>query len=683
MFLKKLIVPILCTITLSVQSQEVKFGRISKTELSEKFNEKDSSAVATYLYKSQKSYFEYEQSLGFKLITDVHERIKIYAKDGFKYATKKVNLYKNRTDIEKISSLKAITFNLAGNSIEETKLKKDGEFDTELSEFYDQKSFTMPKVREGSVIEYKYRITSPFLSNVDEFVLQHDIPIKHLVASMETPEYLNYRINIKGFLPVRPKKESKPGAIRLKSKSRSNVTTAARTNFSSETINYKKYVDFYELLDVPALADEPFVNNMDNYRSAVKYELSSTQFPNSIMKNYSNTWKGVVKTIYQNTNFGIELNKEGYYEKDLEGSISGVDDAMKKVSLIYDFVRSRVKWNGHYGKYTNDGVRKAYNEKVGNVAEINLMLTSMLRYAGLKANPVLISTRDNGIPLFPTREGYNYVIAGIEYDGDIILLDATSRYSSINVLPIRTLNWEGRLIMENGDSKTISMTPKVKSQDMVMMEVKLNDDGSIKGKMRQQYKSHNAFLFRTKYNKGTEEAFLEQEEKDNFDVEISNYELKNINDLNKPIVQSYDFAKEDVLEVISSKIYFPPLFHLAENENPFKLENREYPVDFGFPWKDKYIVNTIIPEGYHVVSLPESKIISLPDNLGIFKYTIKSNETTINLKAELVFNVATIPAQYYQTLKEFYRQLVEKETEKVVLSKTFGDEHNESATGSR
>src|SRR5680860_411987 len=215
MFLKKFIAPILFAITFSVQSQEVKFGRVSKAELSEKLNEKDSSAVATYLYKSQKSHFEYEESFGFKLITEVHERIKIYTKEGFKYATKKVNLYKNRADVEQLTSLKAITFNLVGNSIEEAKLKSDGEFDIELSEFYNQKSFTMPQVKEGSVVEYKYQITSPFLSNVDEFVMQHDIPIKHLVASMETPEYLNYRINIKGFLSVRPKKESRTGTIRL------------------------------------------------------------------------------------------------------------------------------------------------------------------------------------------------------------------------------------------------------------------------------------------------------------------------------------------------------------------------------------------------------------------------------------------------------------------------------------
>ena len=59
-------------------------------------------------------------------------------------------------------------------------------------------------------------------------------------------------------------------------------------------------------------------------------------------------------------------------------------------------------------------MRKAYKDKTGNVAEINLMLTAMLRYAGINANPVLVSTRSNGIALFPNRTAFNYVIAAVE-----------------------------------------------------------------------------------------------------------------------------------------------------------------------------------------------------------------------------------------------------------------------------
>ena len=84
----------------------------------------------------------------------------------------------------------------------------------------------------------------------------------------------------------------------------------------------------------------------------------------------------------------------------------------------------------------------------------------MLRYAGLNANPILVSTRSNGIPLFPTTDGFNYVIAGIEVQDAVILLDATERNSFPNILPNRALNWMGRLVRKDGSSSSVASQNK-------------------------------------------------------------------------------------------------------------------------------------------------------------------------------------------------------------------------------
>ncbi len=118
-------------------------------------------------------------------------------------------------------------------------------------------------------------------------------------------------------------------------------------------------------------------------------------------------------------------------------------------------------------------------------------------------------------------------------------------------------------------------------------------------------------------------------------------------------------------------------------ENPFKSEDRKYPVNFAYPWEDNFLINIEIPEGYRVESLPKPIALGLPENLGTFKYNISQNGGTINLKASLEINSALIAPQYYSVLKEFYKQLVEKETEKVVLSKISPDEHTERTAGGR
>jgi len=111
------------------------------------------------------------------------------------------------------------------------------------------------------------------------------------------------------------------------------------------------------------------------------------------------------------------------------------------------------------------------------------------------------------------------------------------------------------------------------------------------------------------------------------------------------------------------------LLFYTQKTNPFKLEDRKFPVDFSSPWKDKYSVSIQIPEGYKVENIPESFAIGLPENLGVFKYQITQKLRKINTTCVLQFNSAIIAPQYYAVLKDFYTQLVAKQSEKIVLVK--------------
>ncbi|MDX1768282.1 MAG: DUF3857 domain-containing protein [Arenibacter troitsensis] len=669
--MKKLLLIYLALNIQFLMGQDYDFGKVSKEELSEKFNSTDSSATASYLYKYRKSFFEYIQNDGFQLVTEIHERVKIYNKDGFDYATKKINLFKDGGDSEKISDLKAFTFNLVNDKIEESKLKSDGEFDIELSKFYDQKSFTMPNVKEGSIIEYKYKVRSPFIAVVDEFKFQHDIPVKKLLAIFDVPEYFNYNVNVKGFLSVVPKIENSTQDITFNTKTRSGGFnyTSSQTTFNTSKISYIKNRSLYEMTDVPALKSEPYVNNIDNYRSSVKFELSYTKFPNAMIKYYSTTWEDVVKTIYESSNFGSELNKTGYFEKDLEALLVDISDPLEKISKIFSFVKSQVKWNGYYGKYTDNGVRQAYNERSGNVAEVNLMLTAMLRSIGLNANPVLVSTRDNGIPVFPTRDGYNYVIAGVEVHSEIVLLDATSFYSTLNILPLRVLNWEGRMIKKDGSSVLVNLYPKNAALESVYLNVELFDEGDMSGELRNVKTGHDGMYYRTEYNGGNEDEFIEKLENKYGGMEISDFELTNSKDLTQPIRESFKFIQDSQVEIIGDRMYFSPLFFLSTKENPFKLEKREFPVDFGYPSENKYRIGITIPEGYVIETLPESAFLRLPDDLGSFMFNITTTANQIQLVVNSKIEESIISPVYYETLKEYFKLMIAKTNEKIVLTK--------------
>jgi hypothetical protein len=666
---KSLFIALLLTIQLGY-SNDIKFGKVSAEEVASTQHALDPEANAAILYKKEWVSFNYRNDDGWTISKEVHYRIKVYNKDGFDWATHQVPLYVSGNDEEKISSVKGFTFNIENGKVVSEKLRNDGVFVEEVNKYRKKASITMPEVKEGSVLDIEYTVISPLFWHMDEFKFQYGIPADQVDVRLDIPEYFVFKQFSKGAYPIAVNQSTKKRSISLSYRETDPSGNLGRSTLRTGNVEFTENVYKASASNMPALLEEKYTSNIDNYRATIKYELASTRFPNSPFKYYSLTWEDVAKSIYKYDNFGNELNKTNYFEEEVDALIAGLSSTEEKAIAIFEHVKNKMTWDNYYGVgCSSKGIKKAYKDGTGNVGEINLMLTAMFRHAGLNANPVLVSTRLHGIPLFPTSDGFNYVVAGLEMNNGVVLFDATEKHGYPDVLPTRALNWVGRLIREDGSSAPIDLMPKSKSADIVMMNVQLNEDGSINGKFRQQYTLNHALSFRNSFNSGTEDSFLEELEKEHGDIEISNYDLKNNAQLSKPVVQSFEFQRDGGFEAISNKIYLSPLFHLTTAENPFKTDKREFPIDFGFPWEDKYIVNIKIPEGYTLESTPEPLAMALPDNLGKFTYNLNAQGNTINVKIEIEMNTGVVPAHYYPDLKEFYRQIVEKQTEKVVLVK--------------
>ena len=415
--------------------------------------------------------------------------------------------------------------------------------------------------------------------------------------------------------------------------------------------------------------NEPYAGNIQNYRGGMEFELSGTRFPNTPYKNMATSWEEVSKEIFESNSFGEQLSKSSYYKDDIKTILNATKTSNEKITAIFNFVKSKITWNGYYNKYTEKGVKKAYKEGVGNTAEINLMLTSMLRYAGLTANPVLVSTKSNGIPIFPTRQGFNYVIAKVNFmDGKSVLLDATDKFSVPNILPLHCLNWQGREIRKNGVSNTVPLIPDNQTQELNQLNFVIDSDLSIIGNYRKTYDRHNALIFRSN-NENKKEDEIINELENNYNIEIISFKDKNRSDLSKKPTRSFKFTSEDFIEEIGNKIYFNPMIFLTKRKNPFKTEERNYPIDFLIPWQEKFSATIKIPENYSIESAPSSIAIGLPENIGVFKYRILYEKDKIRAECLLQMNQHAIPPTYYKTTKSFYKQIIEKEMEKIVLIK--------------
>ena len=656
-------------------AQDYKFGKVSKEELSETSNPLDPEAHATVLYKEHKIFYDFNTEDGFVQVNEYHERIKIYDKEGFDWATKEVRLYDESNKVkEDLKNLKGYTYTLENGKIEETKLKNDGVFQEKNNKYWATEKFTMPNIKEGCVIEFQYRIESPF-RRIHDVVLQYDIPIKKLEFEAKIPEYFNFN------KVTNPKSTFYPKIVDSKVRRRESVNFKSRiggesissgvtkTNYSNDTWEFDEYKTEVSLTNVPTLKDENYVRNIDDYRTKIIWEYAFYRGPGGDIENFSTDWDNVAKTIYSYDSFGSQLDKTSYFKDDIDALISGVNDPLQRTSLIYNFVKSKVKWNDFIGYTSDEGVRTAYKEGVGNAADINLMLTAMLRYANLNANPVLVSTINNGIPLFPTNEGFNYVISAVEFPNGSILLDATDKYATANILPLRALNWQGRLIREDKTSDWVSLTPSKPTKEIVYINAQINDDLSINGKIRDQFFDYEAKNFRNKYNNLNEEQMIMSLEEDKGEVEISNVEIDSKDELTKPIVCSYEYKLYDAVEDIGGKLYFSPLLFFTPEENPFKAEKRNFPIDFVYPRSDKYLVNIALPEGYEIETLPENVKMQFNGDHGDFLYLAQPNGKFLQVTVSLNLNRPLILAEDYEKFKEFFQLMIEKENEKIVLKK--------------
>lgn len=656
--------------TTFIYSQEYELGKVTIAQLEEKYHPKDTSAVAAILFEKGKTSFNYEEMNGFSTTTEVLVKIKIYKKEGFEWANRKIRHYIDGKK-ETVSFSKGVTYNLVNGEIEKTKLKSSGEFTEKINNFWSETKIVMPNVKEGSIIEYAYIIKSPFISNFPEWSFQKNIPVNHSEYTTLIPEYFVYNTFTKGFSNIKVTRNSDnrkmPYSYSYVDASRAGTAKSERVTTELQFVeNSTNYI----AEDVPALKEESFVNNIDNYSSSILHELSMTKYPNSPTKSYSSDWESVVKTIYDNEDFGGQLNKANFYEEDLNALLKDITTTEDKIITIFSYIKNRLNWNGYVGYYSDKGVKKAYQEKTGNTADINLLLVSMLNYAKLNASPILLSTRSNGIPIFPGRNGFNYVIAGVELsNGSVVLLDATNKNAVPNIIPENALNWFGRIVRKNGTSEMVDLYPKKGSLEAVSILAELKADGSISGKQRKQLTDYNAFRYRSRHANRNHDDYVQQLEKEHNFSAVENYEVANINDLSKPVIETYSFSGNSMTDIIDSKIYLPPMLFHQMDVNPFKSEQRSYPIDFSFPFKDSYNFSIKIPEGYVVESKPEALNLNMNQNMVSFRYSVSENLGTIQISCIVEVNSPIIESDYYPHLKELFNQIVLKQNEKIVLVK--------------
>ncbi|MET0945196.1 MAG: DUF3857 domain-containing protein [Flavobacterium sp.] len=644
-----------------INAQDNKLGKVTVEELKEKVNRKDTTAAAAILFKKGKTFFTYNKKNGFSANHVYEFKIKIYKKEGLRWADQKVRFYigYEKLNDDQLEFSQAITYNLENGVIVKTKMDNQGTFKKKVNKYWNEKTITLPNVKVGSIIEYKYILKSENIVKLPDFDFQYEIPVVYFEYKTEIPEFYIYKTILTG-----------ETTITSDSKLVSGGQSFDNEHNQTNTISYQQINSFYTGKDISPLLFEPYVNNIDNYKGSIQFELERVRYPDEPVKDYALTWEGVASTIFKDKDFGKELSQNDFLIEDVKALVGNVESLNERLNIIFKFVQNKMNWNEENGYYTDKGIVKAYADQTGNIAEINFILINMLKLAGIEVNPVLVSTVENGVPVYPTRTGFNYVIAAAEIDGKQILLDATHKFTSPNILPLNVLNWKGRLIKKDGKSQEIDLYPASLSKEFSNTIAKLDASGKVEGKVRVQRTDYDAYSFRVQNANKNQENYLEKYEAELGDLKISNYAIQNKEtNLVNPIIENFSFSSDNQSEIIGDKIFINPLLFFTKSKNPFTQEKRQMAIYFGYPTQEKINLNLDIPEGYIVESMPKPIRISSEDKEIVYIFNISNEGNKIQISCVKEINSSIFAADEYAGLKDIFQKMLASQNEKIVLKK--------------
>jgi hypothetical protein len=623
-------------------------GQTTLDELKLTFYEKDSTAAAVVLYEHTNQYPD--DSNHQIPTTDYYYRIKILDKNAFDLANVEIQLYKE----QKMLNLRAVTYNLTENgTMNKDILQEKDVFSIPEREKWIRKKFTLPNIKTGSVIEYKYTISSPYLG-IDDWYFQSDIP--KIKSELDVSILGNYKYNMKivGALKL----DIKEASVDKKCVYIDGIGQGACATYS------------YGMNNIPAFEEEDYMLSKKNYISRLTFDLKSSTSYRGVVKNLATTWKKADKSL-KDRFFNNQTSKKTFFKRRIPEAILVVENTLERAKKIYNFIRNHYTWNEKNWTNKDAKIRDAFDDKYGDVGEINLSLYNSLRAAKIEAKLLVLSTRDNGLPtkLHPVIFDYNYVIVKARIEGNNYYLDATEKFLPFGQIPFRTLNGDARTIDVKGqENQWNTLKPRFKSGRVIRAKLIINENSELEGDLTIIRNGYNASSQRAIIKSKNEDDYLELFENNHTNIEVEEYENINLDFLEKSLIEKFKI-KLTLTNELSNKTRINPFFFFRMTENPFKLKERNYPVNFGYARKTNYSLQLKIPKNYKITQLPENLAISLPNKGGraIIKISKKENVITLHLISST--NKKEYSKEEYYYLKEFFKQIIIAENSYIIIEK--------------
>lgn len=584
-----------------------------------------------------------------KVVFNRYRRIKVFNENAFE----KSNLFVPYRERKGADELRDLDVQITTPDGRTRKVKSDNVFTERLSRNVLAKKIFVPNLQKGSIIEYRYKMRSDDFISLHEWYFQEEIPIRWSELNLYSSDNFQFVVI-------------------------ANTNRLFALKDSVENIqkgNYLFYSKRWAMANVPALHSEPYITSIDEYRNFIKFQLRSFNISSFIRYPISASWKQIARDLEKIDEFGGQYNDTLNFKRlwtAFAPQLVSDDSTLQKAEKALKFVATNMKWDGSYQVLPESTLDSAFLKKTGNSSELNLALVALLRKAGVKVYPLLLSTRDNGAmyrgqPFVPQ---FNSLVAIVKKDSTTsFVLDATDPYLPVNHL--QSLHYHGSGWMLDPKQPAWLNITAPESAHFWYGKLALREDGDLSGSFQMQVTGNIAAEWRSELDTiKTEELLREKFAVKHADIVFDSIEFSRLHDLDQPLSIRFACNISGASQVANEFIYLQPVVDFFILENPFKSLERQLPVEFVTPFKAQYVLDVNLPEGYVVEELPPPARINLPDNAGKMSFSCSRNALgVIQINLRMNISKTTFKPVEYGALRQFFELVIEKTQMQLVLKK--------------
>ncbi|WP_207512826.1 DUF3857 domain-containing protein [Longitalea luteola] len=614
------------------------FGQISAEEsaLTECAFDKEADAVVLFDAASA----DYNDR--YNLIVNRRVRIKILKPKGNRYGDIAIH-YRSPDDVQYVGDIEAYTCNFTnGGSVPEIKkVPNSAVYRQKLNERVSVVKIAMPEVKAGSIIEYKYSITSKNFHYLDDWYFQRELPVMHSQFSLTImPNYeFAYRVHKSEQLPIEIKQERNSGKI------------------------------YFEMNNIAGLRDEPFMDAEKDYLQHVQFQMSGYQGTFGGTTRLMTTWDEVTRELMANSYFGGQLNKNIPVGEEWTNKLKAMPSAFERMSTIYNYVYNTISSDGISSVGSTNGVKEAWEKKKGSTGDINLLLINLLKEAGLDVYPLLVSERGHGKvnAEYPFIDQFNKVMAYVLINGKHYVLDAAGPYTPPFMIPFSVINTKAFVVnRKKGGIISLTETTK-KDRNFVNIYARIDENGALTGDASIQSNEY-ARLNRLRAWERDKEHFRENYyTKYQAGMQMDSLVMNNLNNDSLPLEQQFHFSIPPTVSGNYKLINLNLFTGIAKN--PFISDIRFTNIDYGCLQSHVVTEAIELPASLKIESLPKNIRMIMPDTSISFSRILEVKNDLLQVRYDIVTNRSVFTADEYEYVRSFYKKMADLMNEQIVLKK--------------